>query len=701
MPGGTAKVDAADQPASPSSFDDLRNLIQALPVPTAPLTFPQKEAALGLALMDLSLRLDHVPRLAEHLTLVDRGHVTRTVSVDVDLDAISRVQRDRLMVPAAVGAGGDGESLWVPVSRYSRRDLAPVVVRDSTGEVLPRLTHRDSNRVTAAGFVRLLSMLIDAHKDVTVDDSVIHKLRHTHQRSRWLIEAAIAELVTAGSPSAERLRTPVHYAKLADPAPTVTGKRWEVDSRAVRDLALAGLEALFPGKDGNAVVLPFAHLLHLACRQYMLIVLLSSDRPRRFLTWDAPLLPAQRPRAPFQHFVKNVLPVNREFVVEYETAIPRAVRAYHLTVQVSEEISVRRFLLSSDVDEEFVEVLTEDLEILADRGIGLEGHRKLLELELQGIASRLAELGRRRLINLASYDTYIAARDGSGRVGGGLVGPPPRLTAAEVIEALRRGNCSVPVLAAFCGHYASDGLRHLARSDFAGSTLSAVAGGLRDLELGHDVTTDNDPRGHAAHAHWRRPSVDLSPQSTEPVRAVAYLALADEAPALIASITRMVSGLALVVIGIGTLVMGWQWLYSTEVAPGSVPAQADAVVAVLLLVPGLLLARLDLPSTNSVLGQLRRFQRSLAVASVAVTTGLAMAVGTVREDWRITRLFQLSLVILGAILLCCLCEFYARRIRRRSRVPRSNGVPRWLREAGGAHRPTLQPDALFDSRGEV
>lgn len=689
-----------DQRVSTSSLDDLRTLIQALPVPTAPPTFPQQEAALGLALMDLSLRLDHVPRLAEHLTLVDRGHMARSVSVDVDLDAISGAQRDSLTVPSEAGGG---TSLWVPVSRYSRRDLAPVIVKDSTGEVVPRFTNRDSDRVTAAAFVRLLSMLIDAHRDVTDEGSVIHRLRHTHQRSRWIIEAAIAQLVTAGSPAGERLRTPVDHTRLPDRA--VATRRAPADSREVRDLALAGLEALFPGDDRNGLVLPFTHLLQLASRQFMLIVLLPTDQPRRFLTWEAPLLPAQRPRAPLQHLVTTVLPVNREFVVEYETAIPRSARAYHLTVQVNEEISVRRFLLSSDADAEFVEMLGEDLETLAGRGGDGQGtaggHRKLLELELQGIASRLAELGHRRLINLSSYEAYISDRRGSTNGDGPMRASPP-MTADEVIGALRRGDCSVDVLAAFSGHYAADGLRHLARSQLAGDGLAAVARGLRELELGHDVTTDNDPREHGAHASWRRPSVDLSPRSTEPVRAVAYLALADEPPALIESITRMVAGIALVVVGVGTLLMdGPHWLYSGEVAAGSVPRQPDAIVAVLLLVPGLMLARLDLPSTNTVLGQLRRFPRSLAVASVGVTTGLAIVVGTVESNHGITRLFQVAMAVLAVILLCCAVEFVARRTRRRNPVPRSAQLPRWLREAGPTPQRPLQPDALFDARGEV
>lgn len=700
MTGSNAAPVVVDQRVSAGSFADLHALIRALPVPTAPPSFPQKEAALGLALMDLSLRLDHVPRLSEHLTLVDRGHMARSVSVDVDLDAISGVQRDSLLVPEDVAAGRSA-SLWVPVSRYSRRDLAPVIVKDSIGEVVPRLTHRDSNHVTAAALVRLLSMLLDAHKDVTVADTVVYKLRNTHQRSRWLIEAAIAELVTVGSTTGERLRTPVDHTWLPRRPRTAPNGQRAVDSREVRDLALAGLDALFPEDDRAGLAMPFAHLLRLASRQFMLIVQLGLDRPRRFLTWDAPLLPAQQSRAPLQHLVNNVLPVNREFVVEYVTAVPRSARAYHLTVRVNEEISVRRFLLSSNADAEFVEILSEDLQTLAERESALGGHRKLLELELQGIASRLAELGHRRLLNLASYEDYIADRRGAGNGSASPLRPARRLSAAQVIEALRNGDCSVGVLAAFCGHYATDGLQHLARSELTGDALAAVATGLRDLELGHDVTTDNDPREHGAHASWRRPSVDLSPRSTEPVRAVAYLALADEPPALIESITRMVAGLALVVIVIGYLLLGGHWLYSVEVAPASAPSQPDAIVTVLLLVPGLLLAKLDLPSTNTVLGQLRRYPRSLAVASVVVTTGLAIAVGTGASNWLITRLFQLALVILGGILLCCLCEFAARRARRRSPVPRSALLPRWLRVAEGQSRRTVQPDALFDARAEV
>jgi hypothetical protein len=84
-----------------------------------------------------------------------------------------------------------------------------------------------------------------------------------------------------------------------------------------------------------------------------------------------------------------------------------------------------------------------------------------------------------------------------------------------------------------------------------------------------------------------------------------------------------------------------------------------------------------------------------------VTTALAIVVGTVHSDREMTRLFQLGLAILIAILICCLCEFYARRIHRSSSVPQSMRVPRWLRDARLATRRTVEPDDFFDARGEV
>jgi hypothetical protein len=95
--------------------------------------------------------------------------------------------------------------------------------------------------------------------------------------------------------------------------------------------------------------LPFARLLQLATRHHILVARLGLGQPRRFLTWEASLLPAQHDRSLQQTLTKNLLPVNREFVIEYETEIPRSVKAYHPSLEVRQEISVRRFHRGSTV----------------------------------------------------------------------------------------------------------------------------------------------------------------------------------------------------------------------------------------------------------------------------------------------------------------------------------------------------------------
>jgi hypothetical protein len=55
---------------------------------------------------------------------------------------------------------------------------------------------------------------------------------------------------------------------------------------------------LFPAEGGHRLLMPFARLLQLASRQYILVAQLGLDRPRRFLTWEASLLPAQHRPTP-------------------------------------------------------------------------------------------------------------------------------------------------------------------------------------------------------------------------------------------------------------------------------------------------------------------------------------------------------------------------------------------------------------------
>lgn len=671
----------------------LHHLVASMPIPTTPPGYLGSDAALGLTLLDMSLRLVHVSRLSEHLRLIDRGHIARSISVDVDTSMLTRRQREILAVDNP-GAADDG-AVWVPISRYGRSDLAPVVVRDSQDAVVPRMTHRETKQAMIAAMLRLLDMLIEAHV-ASVASSPVHELRLS-PRSRWLVEAAIMHLVDVGLDDV----TPVG----AQPS-AATNDPADKGVLRIRSLAGDALDRLLEQSDE-----PFEQLLRRASLEYDLVVLLPDDRARFFLRWEAPLLPAIRPvnASAVRRFLRATLPVNREFAVEYTTNLPRAVKSYHLTVEVSEEIHVRRFLLSSNVDDPFVAALDHDLSAISsgltmfrlETGEGPpSAETKLAELEMQSVASRLAELGRRRRADLTAYQRYVGA---AGQRFGVSV-PPDQVVPLDAITALDRlqhNECSVNVLSSFADAFANGEYPHLART-LTPESVSRIVDGLRPAQFGRDITTDNDPREHGAHAHWRQPTRDLTPTSSEPVHAVAYLALADEAPALIESITRMVLGLVIVVIGIGSFLQGgFSWLVPgawTGAGPYvKPPAQADAVVAVLLLVPGLMLARLDLPSTNTVLGQLRRSQRTMATLSVGVTTVLAMVVGTVDTPSELTLAFWLATLVLVLLAALCGVEFVFRRGRRRGRVPRSEQIPAWLRRHYGARNKQLTADAIFNS----
>jgi hypothetical protein len=574
-------------------LNELIDAVWTARVPTSPPPSNRDDEARGLALLDLSLRLDHISRITENLRLIDRGHLRRTVSLDVDLSTLTTKQQ--LTLSSSHDQDGQPQTVWVPVSPHSRRDLSPVVVRDSSGKVIPRQTTQETARLLTAGLSRLFRMLLEVDNDAALD-----LLRKGQPRGRWLVQAALATLVDAGTAthlrlvrdaSGDTLRRPLSRRAAKDGA--VTNR--DYDSYTIRHRAETALRGL-RGHTATA----FERLVEIASREFLLVVSLPLDRPQSYLTYDAPLIPGIRQPSPRRNFVNSWLPVNREFTVQYTTSIPRTVRSYHVTFEVPEEIHVRRFLLSTDVDEPFVQSLVDDIEAVAMRyqSMAQQNPPKLLELELQSIGSRLAELGHRRMLNVVQYRKYLAD---CFEIFGQR--PPdteqPVLDEAEAVRRLVDGEETVSSMAAFAGHYHADRFRQLASGPLTTHPLRRVANHLRNARLGHDVTVDNDPREHGAHAHWRT-AAPPTPRSNEPIRATAYLALADEPPALIESVFRMVLGLLVVVLGLGVL---------NGIDQELDLSRADAIVAVLLLVPGILLTRLDIPNTNTVLGQLRVFQR--------------------------------------------------------------------------------------------
>src|SRR5207247_67324 len=117
-------------------------------------------------------------------------------------------------------------------------------------------------------------------------------------------------------------------------------------------------------------------------------------------------------------------------------------------------------------------------------------------------------------------------------------------------------------------------------------------------------------------------------------------------------------------------------------------ASADAVVAILLLAPSLIVSRLHLGSRWSVLGQINLLPGYLAYTSVAMTAALALAVSTVQAG-NLTGPFEAAIGGLLVLIVLLTADWLAKAVKRRARVAINTVTPTWLiRELRG--RPVLR-----------
>jgi hypothetical protein len=355
---------------------------------------------------------------------------------------------------------------------------------------------------------------------------------------------------------------------------------------------------------------------------------------------------------------------------------------------VPEEIDVRRFILSTDAGQPAVEDLARRIDALCNDCHGFatpdSDFQRIIQIEQGEIESCLRLLGQRRRLDLQGFEYYLKNRELPIRV--------DPVSSPKLVDRLASLHGGPPESSGVreCGREVpleSDETAQLKLED-----LAELPKLIRSQDLGYDISTDNDPRENGAHAQWRPVPLGFGHPTVEPVEAKVYLAMADEPPALVGSVAKMIGALLIVVVGLYVIAR----LNNAERF-----SEADAVVAVLLIVPGILLARLDIPSTHSVLGRLRKFPRTVAFGSVAFTTGLAMAVAVKSADR--TAAFIWCAILLFILLLLCLVEILVRKGRRKRSVPSSAAIPSWLREHFGksqttdASAKTHPPDQYFDA----
>jgi hypothetical protein len=284
-----------------------------LPVPSHPSPGVRSEEEFGLALLELSLGLRHITRQSEHLKILDKSHMDRSVTLDVDLYALS--DRQRKIISGPLRESDDvGDLAWVPIARQNRKDLSPVAIHDAQGNVVSRLTHHETTRYVSSALTHLFHMLLDANPMAQHPNHDLYNLRHRWHGERWLIETAIASLIDDGPLDFDVMNKHKNHAlRYSTTAPTDPP---EGSSLLVRGRAIRCLETLLE-RDGES----FVALLDWATHEYPIVVLISSLQTKCFLSYEAPLLRDgnfKKVFAPGWRSLRTIVAPNRLFTVRYD-----------------------------------------------------------------------------------------------------------------------------------------------------------------------------------------------------------------------------------------------------------------------------------------------------------------------------------------------------------------------------------------------
>ncbi|MFG2099855.1 hypothetical protein ACGFJ5_04570 [Micromonospora echinaurantiaca] len=646
----------------------LEEAIRTVPIPGAPPPLSREGAAVGLAFLDMALRQNHIRRLTERLSFVEHGVASRTTEVDVRLSLLDASQREASQLFQRLSSRSERKpeqeqpatpTIWVPVTRISRLSIAPIDVVDAAGSKLPRLTQYETSRLLASGLYRLLKGILSSRPESRQPSTVSRLLRE--EQARWLLQAALLALLTERSRPLGELDHPEYGRQVA---PTVVAS----EDRDCRELVLSVLRDYEPQLDS------YANLLDVALNDYLLVTALDATKDDHLLSYDAPVHPdrpgpAAGPRRFWSRRIWSRSTSGR-YRLQYLARIPASLRSYHVVAETEPGVHIEAMSLVTDVDQVRAKELATDLRTLAGRlrrhKPGRQTETRLLELELQGALGRLSELLRTRQwdANQAGLELPAGALRRSGRLVTRYLSAERLVNEQDRIEA--------PLL--------SD-------PALTPASLEEAAEEIGAQQLGSDFSIENDPASTRAHAYWRR----SSPRSVrgEHTCVTCTLTLRDATGARPGSVISFAVGVAATIYLVSALLAGNPWPYGQS-ARGSV--NADAVVAVLLLVPGFLYTRLDLPMRHTILGHLRRLSRRLAHLSIgsAVAASAAIATGLHGTALGVTLGLATALPLLTAGLL------HRRLARQRDIAPARLSAPKWLLPASGTDAPV---DAVFRSTG--
>ncbi len=657
-------------------YEALREVVRTLPVPGAPPRTSIPGAAVGLSFLDTVLRLNHVRRLTDRLTIVEHASARRTTEVDIDLGMLDENQREAARLyqqlvgqSKYVDMNNTTATMWVPVARISRRSVAPVDVLDGAGQKLPKLTQYETSRLLASALFHLFRGILTGTAQARTGGSALNRFLSKDHEARWLIQAALQTLLTDRTrPQKPRVATAVDSAN------------------AHRGLALEILD------DNSSLLVDYRSLLDIAVEEYLLVVGLDGRRDEHLLTYESPM--TVRGVRHLSTFAPNIRANSRGYVAEYRSTVPANLRSFHVVVDTEHGVDIDRMFLSTDADNLLVKEVAEDLRVLADR---LEEHRKrrpgvpaepVLRLAVETVVRHVAGLWRRRQWDADQAEVLLADDE---------LGAVSKLAEAAASEEIANS----PGTAQENSVLDPEDLRSAARV-------------MAKYEVGHDLALENDPVSSRAHAYWRR-DAGWQPNGTSQIDICAGMILRDTNAIGPVNVFVYTVSMTIVSYGLAILLAGHPFPYFGAVSEifGRIENR-EAVIAVLLLVPGFLYTRLSLPEKHSVAGYLRRFPRLVAQLCIAMMAAVAAAVAASSPGSVVAVLFLLSVVVPLAFASWAFAGNFRGQRRAVQRTTESGeqvkraigkelwllGAPGWLRRDLPVDAKRWTPDVSFGSRLE-
>lgn len=606
--------------------------------PKSPPRLSKSGAAVGLSFLDTSLRQNHVRRVTERIRCTEVGAARRVVEVDVSLNLLDRGQwtassaLNELRERSRKAQSRPAVDKSTQTGMSSDQSLWVPIWRVPRRAVAP-IEVRDSSakrltRLTQYETSRLLAagmyrLLRSILRSRQVESTRdISDFLYRSDKSRWLVQSALIALFTEQS----------GVAGIGNAEPAEVGEtNWHKipgPDRKREEIVLG--QRVLRKYAGEA----YSELLEIALSEYILIVSLPQQSDEHVLSFDSPVETDLARRAGLRD----------SYVLRYEATLPSNLRAYHLVVESDEQVEVRGMSAVSNADRLVASQLAGDAADLIERKEAMPSSTALQEywwLELVGISERLSELLRRR-----SWE----ARAAGGQFSDGFSSTSELL---DDIRTIRERNSQW--------------------IDDAAGRLEEAMEEWTSGQLGCSLSVENDPSSSTAHAYWRR--IPSKPLDTGRVDLIATMSFYD------ATHTKsgVVSVYALVVALIGALIVaatGWR----------DERTHVDAAVAILLLVPGFLYYRLELPRRNLILARLQRVPRIVAHLCLFSMVGLSILVVSPCSGVVFQSIAALGIAVplVGAVWL-----LLGTRLQRRSPAalvggasPRSSTVPKWYVSGG-------------------